>query len=353
MNPRGISARGLARLLREQLPPLVLDARHTESFQRTPVGIAGAVPIFMDEQPPTIPDLPRGVAVIVYCHCSRQTSSTRVAQWLLGAGYADVSVLEGGWTAWLREGGDSAALNFGQRRRITGWATVKHLADGGSIAEAAFLKGLKLPVKRELAVLFVDMVDSTQLFASHTPEQVLTLVQSFMQIVVDAAVSHCGDVNDFEGDGALLYFASPTDAVAAALTMRAALAVRRNAQPELPQARYAIDMGALVIGHVGGRERRGLSFIGTAVNTAARLLKAAPVEGIITTRAVVAALAASSASDRASLFHPFPPAVLLKGFSTPVDVFCLPSGSELQSCEVSPVINQKLPPFSETHHENQ
>lgn len=341
MNPRRINARGLARMLREQPLPLVLEACHTESFQRTPVGIVGAVPIFMDEQPPTIPDLPRGMAVIVYCHCSGQTSSTRVAQWLLGAGCADVSVLEGGWAAWLREVGDSAALNFGQRRRITSWTTVKHIADGGSIAEAAFLKRLKLPVKRELAVLFVDMVDSTQLFAIQTPEQVLTLVQSFMQIVVDAAVSHCGDVHDFEGDGALLYFASPTDAVAAALTMRAALAVRRNAQPELPQARYAIDTGNLVIGHVGSRERRGLSFIGTAVHTAARLLKTAPVEGVVTSRAVVAALAVSSTDDRASLFQSFPPAVLLTGFSTPVDVFCLPSGSESQSCEVSPVITHQ------------
>jgi len=336
MTPRNINARGLARLLRETPPPLVLDARHTESFQRTPVGIPGAVPVFMDEQPPTIPDLPRGSTTVVYCHCNGQASSTRVAQWLIGAGYTDVSVLDGGWAAWLRDVGESTAINYGQRRRITGWTTVRQLAHGGSIAEAAFLKGLNLPAKRELAVLFVDMVDSTPLFARHSAEQVLSLVQSFMQIVVDAAVSHCGDVHDFEGDGALLYFAAPADAVAAALSMRTALSLRRASQPELPLARYAIDSGPLVIGQVGGRERRGLFFIGTAVNTAARLLKAAPAEGIVTTRNVVEALAVST-SDRARLFHLLPSAVLLKGFGEPTDVFCLPAALELQAREGSPV----------------
>lgn len=336
MTPRSLNARGLARLLREKPPPLVLDARHTESFQRTPVGIPGAVPIFMDEQPPTIPDLPRGGTTIVYCHCNGQASSTRVAQWLLGAGYTDVSVLDGGWAAWQRDIGESAAINYGQRRRISGWTTVQQLSHGGSIAEAAFLKGLALPAKRELTVLFVDMVDSTALFARHSAEQVLSLVQSFMQVVVDAAVSHCGDVHDFEGDGALLYFAAPADAVAAALTMRAALSARRATQAELPLARYAIDSGALVIGQVGGRERRGLSFIGTAVNTAARLLKVAPAEGIVTTRNVIEALTVS-ANDRVQLFHLLPSAVLLKGFSEPTDVFCLPASLASPSSEGSPV----------------
>lgn len=330
MNPRSISARGLARLLRDKPPPLVLDARHTDSFQRTPVGIPGSIPIFMDEQPPTIPNVPRGSTFVVYCNCNGQASSTRVAQWLLGAGYTDVNVLVGGWAAWLAETGDSAPINFDERRRVSGWSTVQHLSHGGSIAEAAFLKGLTLPAKRELAVLFVDMVDSTQLFSRHSAEQVLALVQSFMQIVVDAAVSHCGDVHDFEGDGALLYFAAPADAVAAALTMREALARLRSTQTELPLARYAIDSGPLVIGHVGGRERRGLSFIGTAVNTAARLLKVAPTEGIVTTRAVIAALTAS-ADDRVQRFKLLPSAVSLKGFSEPVAAYCLTAESEYHS----------------------
>lgn len=330
-----INPRGLQRLLLQDSPPLVLDARHTESFQRTPVGIPGALPVFMDEQPPTIPDLPRGTAIVVYCHCNGQASSTRVAQWLVGAGYGDVSVLQGGWAVWTAEGGDSSPTDFGSRRKVI-WTTVQQLSQGGSIAEAAFLKGLTLPAKRELAVLFVDMVDSTKLFSQHSAEQVLSLVQSFMQIVVDTAVSHCGDVHDFEGDGALLYFAAPADAVAAALTMRAALSTQRATQFELPMARYAIDAGPLVIGHVGGRERRGLSFIGTPVNTAARLLKVAPVEGIVTTRVVIEALA-TSAADRAQLFYLLPSAVLLKGFREPTDVFCLPASIESHSGEGSPV----------------
>ena len=64
------------------------------------------------------------------------------------------------------------------------------------------------PMKRRLATLFVDIAGSTSLLVHHPPEVVLGVVQGFMTLVTEMASAHAGTVKDFEGDGALVYFAS-------------------------------------------------------------------------------------------------------------------------------------------------
>ena len=303
-------------------PPLLLDVRRSEAFKRNPAGITGAIPVLLDDATPRIPDLPRTTSVVVYCLCSGQASSTRVALWLQAAGYTDVTVLEGGLPAWQVAGLPLAALAFDARERIERWIPGRaetQAGEGRLIAEQAFLAGVTLPTRREMAVLFVDMVDSTRLLFSRPPEEVLRLVQTFMQVVVDVAVQHCGDVHDFEGDGAMLYFAGVGEALPAAFDLRKALAARRHCEPDLPQARFALDSGPLVVGYIGSRERHSLAFIGPSVNTAARILKFAPPGGIVATDAVLAH-ARHSDPDLASLFQPLPEKQELKGFDAPVTV---------------------------------
>src|SRR5207247_1735359 len=112
--------------------------------------------------------------------------------------------------------------------------------DRGIYPEAAqaytFLPGLiehylarqELPIKRELAVLFVDLADSTNAVLRRSPEMALAAVQRFMRVVTEITLAHCGDVKDYEGDGALLYFASVAAAARAALAIQAALAAERS-----------------------------------------------------------------------------------------------------------------------------
>lgn len=176
----------------------------------------------------------------------------------------------------------------------------------------SFLTGQELPLRREMAVVFVDMVDSTPLLFRHSPEHALALVQAFMEVVVDVAVYHCGNVHDFQGDGALLYFAGPGEAVPAAFELREALATRRQALPELPLARVALDVGPLVIGVVGTRFRRSVALAGPSINVAARILKLAPPGGIIATEPVVEH-AKRTDPDLASRFAGLPERHHLKG----------------------------------------
>ena len=63
---------------------------------------------------------------------------------------------------------------------------------------------------------------------AHSPEEVLRLVQAFMEIVTEVAIHHCGDVHDFQGDGALLYFTGPGEAVPATFELRQALLAKRR-----------------------------------------------------------------------------------------------------------------------------
>lgn len=304
-------------------PPLLLDVRRSEAFKRNAAGIAGAIPVFLDDPTPHIPDLPRTTPIAVYCLCSGQASSTRVALWLQAAGYTDVTILEGGLPAWQDACLPLAAVAFDARERIAHWIpghAETPTGDGRLIAEQAFLAGVELPARREMAVLFVDMVDSTRLLFSRSPEEVLRLVQAFMEIVVDVAVQHCGDVHDFEGDGAMLYFAGPGEAVPAAFNLRKALSARRHCHPDLPQARFALDTGPLIAGYIGSRGRRSLSFIGPSVNTAARILKLAPPDGIIATDAVLRH-ASRTDPDLAGQFRPMPEKQSLQGFDTAVTVY--------------------------------
>src|SRR5512139_527123 len=76
-----------------------------------------------------------------------------------------------------------------------------------------------LPIQRELAVLFVDIADSTRAVVRQPPEAALVIIQRFMRVVTEIALTHCGDVKDYEGDGALLYFGAIAQAARAALAI--------------------------------------------------------------------------------------------------------------------------------------
>lgn len=306
---------------------VVLDVRRAGALRRNPIGIPGAIPILLDEPDARIPDLPRDTGMLAYCLCSGQASSTRVALWLLQAGYREVAVLEGGLPAWQAAGLPMAVVELADRQRLKQWISASslraceaHAESGALIAQSAFLAGHTLPVRRPMTVLFIDMVNSTELLFGRSPEDVLRIVQAFMEVVVGVTVQHCGDVHDFEGDGAMLYFAGPGEAVPAAFALCRGLAKLRASMPALPMARIALDSGPLVIGHVGTRDRRGLSFIGASVNTAARILKLAPPNGIIATDVVVEH-ARHSDPDLAASFARLPDPQTLKGFSRPVALY--------------------------------
>ncbi len=148
---------------------------------------------------------------------------------------------------------------------------------------------------------------------NQTPEEALAQVQSFMQVVTDIALAYCGDVKDYEGDGALLYFESVTEATQAALAIRDALARARVNTHATLQARFSLNVGNVVIGVIGTALRRSVALIGPSINLAARLLKQIPPDGIIATATVVERLQ-QEAPELGRQFRLWNERLELKGF---------------------------------------
>jgi class 3 adenylate cyclase len=235
-------------------------------------------------------------------------------------------VLAGGLDAWLSSGLPAVEVDLGVQPDVArGTLADRNVGSGSGVAHAnAFLPSLvehyversDLPLRRELTVLFVDIADSTPLIVEREPEAALALVQRFMEAVTEVALSFCGDVKDYEGDGAMLYFESVTEGVQAAFAIRERIAVQPADDVRL-HARLSLDVGSLVIGIIGSPMRRSVALIGPSINRAARMLKEIPPDGIIATHAVVDRLNAET-PRLAGRFAPLDAPLVLKGFEQEV-----------------------------------
>ena len=222
-------------------------------------------------------------------------------------GFESVCVLAGGLDAWRGEGLQSLPIEMDELPFVELPQAAPPASAGGEPGghpdgqrrehRHAYLPGLvenyanrqQLPIKRRLAVLFVDIADSTPQIIGRPPEEALAFVQRFMGHVTQAALDCCGDVKDYEGDGALLYFESVPEAVQAAFAIRDALLAERGTCDAL-RARLSLDAGDVVIGVIGTALRRSVALIGPCINVAARLLKQIPPDDIIATASVVESL---------------------------------------------------------------
>jgi class 3 adenylate cyclase len=126
--------------------------------------------------------------------------------------------------------------------------------------------------ERDVAVLFIDLVGSTRLAATHEPGEVAKLLNDFFRIVVAAVDQRHGLINKFQGDAALAVFGAPLrveDPASAALTTARVLAT------ELPDLRLdfgiGLSAGSVFAGNIGAENRYEYTVVGDAVNEAARL----------------------------------------------------------------------------------
>ncbi len=146
---------------------------------------------------------------------------------------------------------------------------------GREVALAAEQQSLQLGgEERTAAVVFVDIIGSTQLITSRPAVEVVELLNRFFAVVVDEVDRRHGLVNKFEGDAVLAVFGAPNQLANpsdAALTAGRAIAERlRREVPECP-AGIGIAAGQVVAGNIGAKKRFEYTVIGEPVNEAARL----------------------------------------------------------------------------------
>jgi len=131
--------------------------------------------------------------------------------------------------------------------------------------------------RRQLTVMFTDLVGSTALSAKLDPEDLRSVIAAYHQCVAQTVARFDGFVAKYMGDGALMYFGYPhahedddERAVRAGLALVEAMSTLRS-EETLP-VRVGIATGLVVVGDlVGSGEAQERGIVGETPNLAARL----------------------------------------------------------------------------------
>ncbi|MCU1355468.1 MAG: Adenylate cyclase [Acidimicrobiales bacterium] len=187
-----------------------------------------------------------------------------------------VEVYDGSVLGLLQAGFNDMATGLEERERLR---DLYGRQVGEDVARDVLERGSQLGGRLcDVAVLFVDVVGSTQIAASRPAEEVVELLNRFFGVVVDEVHAHGGWVNKFQGDATLVVFGAPVpldDAADRALAAGRNLARRLPAEvPELA-AGIGVAYGEVVAGNIGDERRFEFTVIGDPVNEAARLTELA------------------------------------------------------------------------------
>lgn len=203
------------------------------------------------------------------------------------------------------------------------------------------------PERRQLTVMFCDMVASTALSLRLDPEELAEVIQAYRQRCADAITGHGGMVARQVGDAVLAYFGYPhaheNDAERA---VRAALAIAKAPGPQAGAAdlrvHIGIATGVVVVGSLpkGGEE---LSAIGSALNLAARL------EGLAGPDMVVVSDQTRRLTGGLFEYRDLGPQVL-KGFDAPVPAWEV-LGENRDASRFDALRASTRTPLVDRHHE--
>ncbi len=171
--------------------------------------------------------------------------------------------------------------------------------------------------RRQLTVMFCDLVGSTALSTRLDPEDLREVIAAYQRCAADVVTRFGGYVAKYMGDGVLVYFGYPEaheadaeNALRAALALIDAIAKAFAATEH--KVRIGIATGLVVVGElVGTGEAQERNVVGETPNLAARLQSAAAPNS------VVIAASTRRLAGEAFEYEEIEPAQL-KGFAAPV-----------------------------------
>jgi len=170
-------------------------------------------------------------------------------------------------------------IPMGARLKLLKAITVlgRDTARSGSIATAQPVSQAETAERRQVTVMFSDLVGSTALSARLDPEDLREIISAYQKCVTETVRRFGGFVAKYLGDGVLVYFGYPEAheddaerAVRAGLELIAAVtAIRSDTRL---QTRVGIASGLVVVGDlIGSGEARERGIVGETPNLAARL----------------------------------------------------------------------------------
>src|SRR5580700_1526988 len=142
--------------------------------------------------------------------------------------------------------------------------------------------------RRQLTVMFCDLVGSTGISARLDPEDLSNVIGAFQKACVSAVSGFGGSVAKYMGDGALVYFGYPEAheddaerAIRAGLALIEAMASMRLSVQVRPQVRVGIATGLVVVGElIGEGTAQERVAVGETLNLAARVQAVASPDSV-------------------------------------------------------------------------
>src|SRR4029434_11239796 len=136
--------------------------------------------------------------------------------------------------------------------------------------------------RRQLTVLFCDLVDSTALASQLDPEDLREVVRAYQAICAEVIQRFDGYIAQYLGDGLLVYFGYPQAheddaqrAVRTGLGIVEAMATLNSRLGQKQGVRLAVRVGLhtglVVVGEMGGGGRQEQLALGDTPNIAARI----------------------------------------------------------------------------------
>src|SRR5689334_1723612 len=209
-----------------------------------------------------------------------------VADWLrqLGLERYDVAFRENDITAAVLPNltaddlKDLGVTSVGHRRQILQAIAVLR-GDAEQAAAQNAIGDLRTPERRQLNVMFCDLMGFTELSSRLDPEDLSGVVRTYQEYVSAITTRFSGFIARYVGDGVLIYFGWPEAHEAnAERAVRAALAIitaigEKPVRGETLQVRIGIATGLVVVGETPNRAARlqGLAGSnGVAIDAASR-----------------------------------------------------------------------------------
>lgn len=154
---------------------------------------------------------------------------------------------------------------------------------GSSVADDLLKGDLQLGGSRKnVTVFFSDIRDFTKFSEGHSPEEVVTMLNEYFQIMVGIINRNNGVVDKFIGDAIMAVWGAPTssdrdslNAVKACIEMRQALEKLNEVRVSRSQVPLKMGIGLhcgfVISGTIGSDERMEYTVIGDTVNQASRI----------------------------------------------------------------------------------
>jgi class 3 adenylate cyclase/predicted ATPase len=189
--------------------------------------------------------------------------------------------------------------------------------------------------RRQLTVLFCDLVASTALASQLDPEDLRDVIRAYQAACAEVIQRFDGHIAQYLGDGLLVYFGYPQahedDAHRAVCTgLRMVEAIRTlNSRLEREQAtrlaiRIGIHTGLVVVGEVGSGRRQEHLALGETPNIAARLQDCAAPDTVVISTATFRLVQGYFTAEPLGVHT-------LKGLTAPVPVYRILGESGVQN----------------------